>query len=195
MTLSRISSVFAAIAAVCVLLIVAPAQELPNKSRGYKVHNARIDVDSGDSSTRSTGVDGAVSVGSPTLVDIGFSGVTLDVGGSFMAIDQSGSIDFLTFKDLRVNGIDVDADEYRHSFSFTKNKAVRLPSPIRVKIGTLDLAKAAYREYVSSKETWKVTGTVFAFGRFRRFGMSFKRVVPIKISLLIPNPIPAALRN
>lgn len=195
MTLSKLSSAIAAAIVVCVLLIAAPAQELPKKIRGYKVHNAKIDVDSGGSSTRSPGVDGAVSVGSPTLVDIGFSGVTLDVGGSFTAIDQSGSIDFLTFNDLRVNGISVAADEYRHSFSFNKNEAVRLPSPIRVKISTLDLAKAAYSEYVSSKENWNVTGTVFAFGRFRKFGMSFKCVVPIKISLLIPNPIPAALRN
>ncbi|MBX7056006.1 MAG: hypothetical protein K1X36_13720 [Pyrinomonadaceae bacterium] len=183
------------IAAIMALASAAAPQNFPKKIRGYKVHKAKIDIVASGGSTRPEGSDGAVSVGSPTLVDIGISGIVLDVDGSFTAVDQSGSIDFLTFNDLRVNGISVAADEYRHSFSFSKNELTKLPSPVRVRIGTLTLARAAYREYVSSTESWKVTGTVLAFGRFRKFGMSFKRVVPINISLLIENPIPAALRN
>jgi hypothetical protein len=195
MSFFRISTTAISVFLLLALTGAIAAQGLPKKIRGYKVHNAKIDVESGAAKPLPIGSDGAVSVGSPTLVDIGLSGVSLDVGGSFMAIGQSGTIDFLTFSDLSVNGIAVEADEYRNSFGFVKNEVTKLPSPIRIKIGTLNLARAAYREYVSSTDNWKVTGTVFAFGRFRKFGMSFKRVVPIKISLLIPNPIPAALRN
>lgn len=175
--------------------LVVPAQEFPKKIRGYKVHIAKVNVDGGAESQEADGLDAAVTVSTPTVVDVGLSGVTVDVDGTFIALAQSGTVDFLTFNDLSVNGISVEADEYRQSFSFSKDQRIKLPAPIRLKVGTFNLAKAAYREFVSSKDQWKITGTVFVFGRFRKFGMTFKRVVPIKISMLIPNPIPAALRK
>ena len=133
--------------------LVVPAQEFPKKIRGYKVHIAKVNVDGGAESLEA----------------------------DFIALAQSGTVDFLTFNDLSVNGISVEADEYRQSFSFSKDQRIKLPAPIRLKVGTFNLAKAAYREFVSSKDQWKITGTVFVFGRFRKFGMTFKRVVPIKL--------------
>ena len=39
------------------------------------------------------------------------------------------------------------------------------------------------------KKKWSVTGTVFVFGKFKKYGINFKRVVPIKIDLTIANPL------
>jgi hypothetical protein len=36
---------------------------------------------------------------------------------------------------------------------------------------------------------WPVTGRVYVFGRFKKFLFSFKRVVPVELSLTLPNPL------
>ena len=64
-----------------------------------------------------------------------------------------------------------------------------LPTPAKITINTANIAKAAYKELVDSKKDWSVTGIVFVFGKFRKFGVSFKRVVPVKIDLTIKNPL------
>ena len=64
-----------------------------------------------------------------------------------------------------------------------------LPTPAKITINIANIAKAAYKELVDSKKDWIVTGTVFVFGKFKKFGFNFKRVVPIKIGLTIKNPL------
>lgn len=41
----------------------------------------------------------------------------------------------------------------------------------------------------AAKDEWTVTGRVFVFGRFKKFGFDFKRVVPVEINLKIKNPL------
>ena len=49
--------------------------------------------------------------------------------------------------------------------------------------------KGALSERRDSKGQWRVKGTAMVFGKFRKFGFSFKRVVPVKVDFYIPNPI------
>lgn len=166
------------------------AQELPSKIRGYKVHNANIQVRSSeDKQPAGADREAVITLGKLEVDDYGISGITLAAGADVSPIDQSGKVEFLTFQDFRINGISVDIQEYKHSFTFKKGELISLPVPARVFVGTLNLARAARNELLDPKKRWSVKGTVFVFGKFKKFGMSFKRVVPIKIDLTIANPL------
>ena len=173
----------------------AIAQALPTTIRGYKVYTANISVRSSASTNESFPQQKSkqsvalVTLGKPEIVDISLSGIALDIGATVAATGQSGNVDFLTFTDFRINGIAVEIEEYKHAFSFKKDLPVSLPNSARAFIGTLNLARAARRELIDAKKEWRVTGTVFVFGKFRKFGFNFKRVVPVKIDLNIPNPL------
>ncbi len=172
------------------------AQALPSKIRGYKVYQANVTVSGSGGSPDGTGdKDAQVTLGEPEIAYIGLSGITLEVGADIAAIEQSGRVDFLTFNDFRINGLAVDIEEYKHEFSFKKGEAISLPKPARVTIGTLTMARAARRELIESKTEWLVTGTVFVFGKFKKFGFGFKRVVPIKIDLKITNQLNAKIKS
>ena len=166
------------------------AQELPSKIRGYKVHNANISVRSSDDKRVANAErEAVITIGTPEVVDYGLTGITLAAGAEIAAVDQRGKVHFLTFRDFRINGIAVEIEEYKHEFEFKKRESITLPKPARVFVGTLNLARAARNELLDRKMKWKVTGTVFVFGKFKKFGMNFKRVVPIKIDLTIANPL------
>lgn len=185
----RISIAFAAIL-VFAFVHICDAQELPAKIRGYKVHNAKIEVRSAEDRKPSIADrEAVVTLGKLEVDDYGIAGITLSAGAQISPIDQSGRVEFLTFRDFRVNGIAVDIEEYVHPFAFKKGETISLPKPARIFVGTLNLARAARNELTDPKQKWSVSGTVFVFGKFKKYGMSFKRVVPIKIDLTIPNPL------
>ncbi|MFN0138880.1 MAG: hypothetical protein ACKVQW_02180 [Pyrinomonadaceae bacterium] len=184
----------APMASVILLLFafVAGAQDLPDKIRGYKVHRAKVRVATASAATtpNANGLEEAVvKVGEPRIVDVALAGVTFEADADLGGIPQSGRVDFLTFRDFRVNGVAIEFDEYNHSFDVKKGVAMRLPKPVRGRVGSLNIAKAAYKETVESKSTWQVTGTVFVFGKFKKFGFKFKRVVPVQIELKVKNPL------
>lgn len=161
-----------------VLAGIAASQEFPDKIRNYKVHVASA----GDQPP-------IVRLGTPVLSIDGLLSVAVEAGAEFTSPEQSGRVEFLTFQDIRVNGIAVDVDEYRHGFKFKKGKTVTLPAPIQGRLGIGAAARAAYRELTDSRPDWRVTGTAFVFGKFKRFGFSFKRVVPVRLDLTIANPL------
>ena len=173
------------------LFVPAAAQKLTGSLRGYPVHQERVRVVAG--SVRDASVaekaDVVIDLGEPKLVSAGLFGVTIEIGCDVLPIGYSGHVDFLTFEDLRINGVTADADEYAHSFDFTRGKSLSLPTPLRVSVGGRSLAKAAYAEIFAARSEWPVTGTIFVYGRFKKFGFSFKRVVPVKIELRIKNPL------
>lgn len=168
----------------------AAAQNYPKEIRGYKVQKTKVSV-----KTQNGPVDAGedrqvfVSVGEPSVRDISLTGVTLELPAEISAADQSGTVDFLTFKDFRVNDLAVDVGEYKNSFSFRKNEPTRLPEPIEIFVGIGQSIRGALGELRDSKEEWDVTGTIFVFGKFKKFGFSFKRVVPVEINLKIKNPL------
>ena len=175
---------------VLMLFSSALAQKLPDKIRDYKVHNVKVAVkDQSGKTTTKDKTDVLVKLGEPNMSFNGLFSIAIDVGAEFTAMRQSGKVDFVRFRDFTVNGVAVEVEDYSSAFSFKKNTPVSLPKPVRSTISIVGIAKGAYKEMVESKKEWAVTGTVFVFGRFDRFGFSFKRVVPIKIDMKIKNPL------
>jgi hypothetical protein len=178
---------FALFALAAFLYQSVSAQELPNEIRGYKVHREKVTV-----STRGADqgpADAVVAPGNPKLIDISPSGVIFELAPHIRAMSQSGTVDFMTFHDFRVNGIPVEIEEYKHAFSFQKDEPLTLPEPARVFMPTYSILRTAWEEMKESKKEWTVTGRVFVFGKFRKFGFTFKRVVPVDITVTIRNPV------
>ena len=165
------------------------SQTYPDKIRGYKVHKANVSVRTPDSTLTKSENSAEIVLGRPKLSDVGLTGVTFEVGAEVTASDHSGKVEFLTFSDLKVNGIAVTVDEYTTTFDFKKGQRIMLPQPARVNISTLNMARAARNELLDPKKKWRLTGTVFVFGKFKKFGFSFKRVVPIIIDAMVENPV------
>lgn len=175
-----------------ILIIVTPAlsQDVPKEIRGYKVHKSKISVKNAtDKTAEKEPFEAAVKIQEPDLVDVSLTGITFDITAEIKAFDQSGGVDFLTFHDFRVNGLDVEVAEYRVNFAFKKGETVLLPKPARIFLGTGQVLKAAWKEMTDSKKEWRITGRVFVFGKFRKMGFNFKRVVPVDVDLKIKNPL------
>jgi hypothetical protein len=172
------------------LASLASAQSLPSKIRGYKVYDARVAVtNSAGGQSQKDRPDATVKILEPAVTGFGLSGAVLEVGAEITAANQSGSVDFMSCRDFRVNGIPIEIEEYSHAFAFKEGEKVTLPTPAKISINIANLAKAAYKELTDPKKDWAVTGTIFVFGKFKKFGFSFKRVVPVKIDLTIRNPL------
>lgn len=175
-----------------VLIFALPAlsQELPKEIRGYKVHKTSISVKTSvNKAPARSGPEALVKLGDPAVTDFSFTGITFEIPAEVTAFDQSGRVDFLTFHDFKVDGLAVEVEEYRNPFSFRKNELVVLPKPARVFLGTGQIVKAAWKEIAETKKEWTITGRVFVFGKFKKLGFSFKRVIPVDIILTIKNPL------
>lgn len=168
------------------------AQDLPKEIRGYKVEKAKISVKNETEKTSEKDKSEAfVRVGEPELVDVSLTGITFELSAEIDSLEQSGTVDFLTFHDFRVNGLKVDVEEYKESFDFKKNQRIVLPKPIVIFVGAAQTLRGALEEMKNSKDEWTVTGRIFVFGRFKKAGFKFKRVVPVEINLKIKNPVKA----
>ena len=162
------------------------AQDYPDRIRGYKVHKAEIAVNDPDSKSKFS-VEAEFE--EPRVESVGLGGLDVVFESSFVVRGKSGKVDFITFEDFTVNGISVSVEDYEKSFKFKKNKSVKLEDPVRLRISPLQTLKAAYRELRRSKDKWRVRGKVFVFGKFRKFGFKFKRVVPVEVDFEIDNPV------
>jgi hypothetical protein len=173
--------------AFCIVSLFAVSgfsQEHPDKIRGYKVYKDKVSVNAATENS-----DAAVQVGEPDLVDISLAGITLELPAEFTAAKQSGKVEMITFHDLRVNGIKVEPEEYTYEFEFRKAEKLVIPKPVRIFLPASGVVKAAWQEMTDARKEWTVTGRVFVFGKFRRFGFYHKRVVPIDFSLTVKNPL------
>jgi len=168
----------------------AYSQQPPDKINGYKVYRAKIIVVSSDPPQQSLDArDATVKIDKPKLGIPGMLTVTVEVGGEFTSFTQEGKIDLLQFRDISVNGIAVDVDDFKTPFEIKRGRLTRLPASVRGSIDITGVAKAAYKELTESKDLWNVTGTVLVFGRFKKLGIEFKRVVPIPLDLQMRNPL------
>lgn len=166
------------------------SQDLPKEIRGYKVYKTKISVkNAADKTPEKDPFEAAVKLHEPDLVNIALTGVTFDITAEIEVFEQSGKVDFLTFHEFRVNGIEVEVDEYRNPFEFKKGETVLLPKPARLFLGTGQVLKAAWKEMTETKKEWRITGRVFVFGKFKKMGFNFKRVVPVDIDIKIKNPV------
>ena len=166
-------------------------QELPKRIRGYKVHRAEVSVNGSKPKAR---FKIQTEFGNPQVKDFGLRGIRFSLNTAMTVSGRSGTVDFISFKDFRFNGIPVSIDEYRNGFDFKKDHRVPLKEPIEVRISASSALRGAYLELRDSKEKWRVTGRIFVFGRFKRFGFKFRRVVPVDVDFEMPNPVGSALR-
>lgn len=166
------------------------AQDLPGKIRGYKVYNAEISVKTErDKNEIKKATEAFVKIGEPEIAEISLTGITLELSAEISGLQQSGRVDFLSFHDFRVNDLPVEVEEYKESFAFEKNQTITLPKPAKIHLGTAQTLRGALKEIKESKTEWRVTGRVFVFGKFKKFGLNFKRVVPVEINIKIKNPL------
>jgi hypothetical protein len=208
---------FSASLRLCALVLLfafgISAQNLPDEIRGYKIHKAKISVtnqtgrfedknekvknekdrnqkDKSEKNKNEKGRSEALArLTDPELTDTSLSGLTFEISAVIDPLDYTGKVDFLTFKDFKVNGLEVEIEEYKNPFEFEKNQPIALPAPVKIFLGSRQALKGALNEVRGSKEEWTVTGTVFVFGRFKKWGFNIKRVVPVEVNVKIKNPL------
>lgn len=180
----RTASVFVAIILAAATFV--NSQDLPRSIRGYKIHGEIIKL---KSKAPGPAEGPYVVVGRPRVSDISLGGVTLTITGELGDAGHEGRVEMLTFRDFRINGMSVDVAEYNTPFDLKKRGRVALPAGADVFLPATMILNAGWNELTGSKKEWPVTGRVFVFGKFRKFGFSFKRVILIDIDLTIENPL------
>lgn len=169
--------------------VSASAQELPKKIRGYKVHNVKASQVSTTNSSDSNIPAPEIDLSDLEVVDYSLSGVTFKTPVKFGAVNGSGTVDFISFHDFQVNGVPVDVEEYKDKFTFASGQAIVLPNPVSIFVRTDRVMSVAWKEARDSQPRWKVTGRAFVFGKFRKFGFKFKRVIPVDVVFTVTNPM------
>lgn len=172
---------------ICIFSAPTFGQGLPKTIRGYKVHNEILKISA--SKTVDSNAPVKVDLGDPSVEDVSLTGITLRLTADLLPSKQSGKVDFLMFRDVQVNGTGVEVEEYTKKFEFKRTELVSLPEPARIFIPITGIMKAAWREMRESREVWTVKGRVFVFGKFKKFGMHHKRVVPVDFEYSFPNPL------
>jgi hypothetical protein len=168
------------------------AQDLPDEIRGYKVHKTKVSVqtETGKNNSQEDFVV-VINFDEPKLVKVTPLGATFEVFAEMTVLNQSGKIDFLTFKDFRINNLKVEIEEYKEPFEIEKTKTARLRKPFKIFVSTTQTIKGGLKEIFRAENEWQVTGRVFVFGKFKKSGFKFKRVVPVDVNLKIVNPLKA----
>lgn len=133
--------------------------------------------------------DALIRLGKPQLARATPLGITFEVPIVVSPVKQSGHIDFLVFEDMVVNGSSVEIAEYQRSFDLPNKDPLTLREPLRFYIYLPSALLAAIGEWSDSKETWVVTGRVYACGKFKKYMISFKRCIPVELNLSMRNPL------
>ena len=130
-----------------------------------------------------------VNLGEPQIADVSVSGITLEVSAEVSGLPENGTIELMTFKDFQVNNLAVEIEDYRASFDIKKHQRLKLAKPFKIFLGTAQTLRGAFREARNSPDEWLVTGRVFVFGKFKKFGFAFRRVVPLTLNFKLKNPL------
>src|SRR5215204_5282865 len=167
------------------LISNAQTHELPKKIRGYKVHGETITL------KNEPVADGRpyVIVGQPNVSDVSISGVTFAITAELSSAGYEGRVDMLSFRDFTVNGLPVEVRDLNVPFDVEKTGTTKLPGPATVFLPTSKVLRSAWSEVTNSKDQWEVRGRILVFGKFKKFGFNFKRVVPVDVQLRMKNPL------
>ncbi|HKS26711.1 MAG TPA: hypothetical protein VJS44_02775, partial [Pyrinomonadaceae bacterium] len=172
-------------------------RKYPKEIRGYKLARAKVEIrksarsndSANDSAQASTESDALIQFGEPRIVSTTPLGITLEVPVTVAAVKQGGRVDFLSFEDMVVNGMPVTIEDYMHPFELPNKEPVALPQPVRLFISSPRAIAGAISDWSNPQSTWPVTGRVYVFGHYRKFIFTAKRVVPVELSLTLPNPL------
>lgn len=175
----------------------ATPRSYPTEIRGYKVARAKVEIKKSAGAKRDGSGDNQPAPDADALIQFGDArvvrttplGITLEVPVTIAAVKQGGRVDFLTFEDMVVNGMPVTIEDYMHPFDLPNKEAVSLPEPIRLFLSSPRAVVGALNDLSNPQETWPVTGRVYVFGHYKKFIFSAKRVVPVELSLTLPNPL------
>lgn len=140
-------------------------------------------------STADANPDALIKLGKPQLARVTPLGITFEVPIVVAPVKQKGHIDFLLFEDMVVNGRSVEIDEYHREFDLPNKQPLVLREPLSFYIYLPGALLAAVDEWSNSKETWPVTGRIYVFGKFKKFGFSFKRCIPVELNVTMRNPL------
>jgi hypothetical protein len=185
--------------AVLCLSTLAQKPSYPTNIRGYKVERAVVEVKKQQKKSKNTSADRQTSSESESDALIRFGdaqlarvtplGITLEIPIVIAPVQQKGRVDFLIFEDMVVNDIPVEIDEYHRTFDLPNKEEMTLREPVRFYIYLPSAVLAAIDEWSDSKERWLVTGRVYVFGNFKKSIFSFKRCIPVELTITMRNPL------
>ena len=165
----------------------------PKEMRGYKLKRAKVEIrkskdkrGANQSSNAMRDPNALIEFGEPHIAGASLSSITVEAPIKIAAVKQGGTADFLSFEDVTINGVPVKVEDYMHSFKLPNDHPVTLPDPVRLQIST---ERAIAFASGQPQETWPVKGRVYIFGHFKKSLFTFKRVVPVELSLSLPNPM------
>ena len=170
------------------LAAACPAQHLPPKILGYKVQNAKSVVTTGELDHASD-ADIQIRLSDISVSHIGLLGATVNVSGEMLPLAASGKVDRLMFRDITINGVAVEVDDLTDKFDFAKGETVKLERGLHARLSPMNAVKAGFAEIIDSRPMWSVAGTVFVLCRVKKFGFTFKRIIPIRFSIAVKNPL------
>lgn len=194
---------------------LAQTRSYPKEIRGYKVERTAVGIKKPETKNRKpetdksqpkrnasnnddptdeqevseSDVDALIQFGQPQLARVTPLGITFKIPIVVAPVTRKGRVDFLMFEDVVVNGTSVEIDEYHRAFDLPNKKPATLREPLSFYIYLPSAMLAAIGEWRDSKETWPVTGRVYVFGKFKKFGISFKRCVPVELNVSMRNPL------
>ncbi|HQZ82510.1 MAG TPA: hypothetical protein PLR83_04765 [Pyrinomonadaceae bacterium] len=162
-------------------------QKYPDRIDGYKVHNKPVEINSNDTKDEKRDFD--LRFEDPTFTGASITAIKFELQASVRA-ERAGTIEKIRFERLTVNGIPVEVNEFTAAFDLVANEMIELPERFSASVSSLRAANAVWLELTDPKKEWRVMGTAFVFGRFKRFGMTFRRAIPVEFDLSVKNPIP-----
>ncbi|KXK04063.1 MAG: hypothetical protein UZ17_ACD001000977 [Acidobacteria bacterium OLB17] len=177
----------AASALILLTAFLAMGQGYSDRIDGYKVHKRPIVIRSIDREESSGDVnfrlDGIAFAG------VAITAIKFEIRAS-VSSKRTATIERVRFEELSANGIPVKAEDLTREFVLPAGELTAIPDPLVCEVSSFGAAKAAWNELTDPKKEWRIKGKAFIFGRFRRFGMTFRRAVPVEIDVLVKNPIP-----
>jgi len=174
----------------CSDLAVSQQRNYPKEIRGYKVERAAVEMKQGEKEKKVVAnPDTLIRFGDARLARLTPLGISLEIPIVVAPVAQKGHVDFLVFEDMVVNGTPVQIDEYHRAFDLPNRRELVLSEPLRFYVYLPNAMLAALGEWTDSKQTWRITGRVYVFGKYKKFLFTFKRAIPVELDLTIRNPL------
>ena len=179
----------------CHLSAVSQQPTHPKELRGYRVERTAVEMkwekkgkkDNGQTSDPNPNT--LIRFGEVRLARVTPLGISLEIPIVVAPVTQKGHVDFLVFEEMVVNGTPVQIDEYHRGFDLPNKRDLVLGEPLSFYVYLPNAMLAALGEWTDSKETWRITGRVYVFGKYKKFLFTFKRAIPVELDLTVRNPL------
>ena len=157
------------------------------KIQGYKIYQARVWVQTAQDNTQTNvkgSFDSLVKIGTPQNFQVSLAGAKFELPVSMNIYKTGGTVDAISFEDVRVNGVKMEVEKFTGPFDFKKNVEIFLPRPLKISVPLTENA-ASFLHIDPLKDRFEVAGRVLVFGTFKKFGFTFKRAIPIDFNFKI----------